>query len=215
MAGEVKTARRYNAEGRRRQADRRRQLVLTAARDLFVEHGYRGTTMETIAERAGVAVETVYARFGNKSKLLGRVLDVAIVGDEREVPLLGREWVDEVRGERDVRRRLRRLCDVTAAVLARVGPLHAAVRSAVDGDPELLALKRSHDEARYRGQLEFVRLLGDGLRPGLTLEAARDAYWAVASPEVHHLLTVDRGWDSDRYRAWLVQVLEPALLDVS
>lgn len=171
--------------------------------------------MEGVAASAGVAVETVYAAFGNKSKLLARVLDISLVGDEQDIPLLQRAWVGEVSSEPDPRARLRLLAEVTTAVLARVSALHAAVRSAMDGDPELTALKRSHDEMRYRAQLEFVRLLGDALRPGLTLEAARDVYWTVGSPEVHHLLTVDRGWSPDRYTEWLVGVLEPALLGVS
>jgi AcrR family transcriptional regulator len=211
MAPGVK-ARSYNSEGRRQGADERRRRIVAAARELFLERSYHGTTMDEIAAHAGVATETVYAAFGNKSRLLGRVMDIAIVGDEREVPLLEREWVREVRQEPDPKARLDRLCAITATVLSRVGPLHAAVRSALDGDAELAALKGTHDEMRLRGQLEFVRLLQDALRPELSLEAARDIYWALASPELHHLLTVDRGWSSRRYRQWLSSVLEPALL---
>jgi len=213
MGAEVKARRRYDSEGRRRRADERRGAIIEAARELFLDRGYRATTVEAIAERAGVALETVYAGFGNKSKLVARVIDIAIAGDERELPLLERAWVAEVRAEADPRKRLRRLTAVTTAVLSRVGPLHALVRSAMHGDADLMSLKLRHDEMRYLGQLEFVRLLQDALRPGMTLEAARDIYWTVASPEVHHLLTVDRQWSSRRYQDWLTSVLEPALLN--
>ena len=44
--------------------------MLTAAYELFVAAGYSSTTMQAIAGRAGVAVQTVYAVFGSKRELL-------------------------------------------------------------------------------------------------------------------------------------------------
>ncbi len=215
MSAEVKARRRYNSEGRRRRADEKRREILVAARELFLERGYRATTMEGIAQRAATALETVYAGFGNKSKLFARVLDVAIVGDERDLALMERGWVAEVQAEPDPRARLRRIIAVTGEVLSRVGPLHALAVVAMDGDADLASLKQRQDELRYRTQLEFMRFLQDGLRQDLTLEAARDIYWAVASPEVQQLLTVDRQWSRTRYQEWLMSVLEPALLGPS
>ncbi|GAC1509064.1 MAG: hypothetical protein NVS1B3_10750 [Candidatus Dormibacteraceae bacterium] len=211
MRSEVKR-RTYSSEGRRKRAEAKRLEILEIARDLFLQHGYRATTMEAIAQKAEVAAETVYAAFGNKSKLFTRVIDIAVVGDAREVPLLQREWVGQIKAEPDPRVRLLRLTELSASVLARVGPLHSLVRAVMEGDPEVAAIKLRQDELRYQGQLEFVRLLDGSLRPGLTLETARDIYWTVASPEVHHLLTIDRKWTRKRYQEWLMSVLEPALL---
>jgi AcrR family transcriptional regulator len=212
VSAEVNGRRRYDAQGRRRRAEEKRTQMLDAARELFLAGGYHATTMEAIADRVGVSVESIYAAFGNKMRLFARAVDVAIVGDQLAIPLLQRDWVGEVRAEPSARTRLWMLTGVTTSVLSRVGPLHAIVRSLVDTDAELGAYKRRQDELRYKFQLEFVRLLEDSLRPGLNLEAARDIYWTVASPEVHHLLTVDRGWPNERYRDWLMSVLEPALL---
>lgn len=51
---------------RERQKQQRRVDMLVAARTLFVEHGYSRTTMDAIAEAAGVGVATVYTYFSNK-----------------------------------------------------------------------------------------------------------------------------------------------------
>ena len=47
--------------------------LLDAARDLFFEHGYAGTTMEQIAARAGFSKRTTYIYFKNKDELFLRV----------------------------------------------------------------------------------------------------------------------------------------------
>ena len=51
---------------RDRQKVQRREEMLVAARTLFVARGYSSTTMEAIAEQAGVGVSNVYTYFGNK-----------------------------------------------------------------------------------------------------------------------------------------------------
>jgi AcrR family transcriptional regulator len=51
---------------RDRQKQQRRESMLIAARTLFVERGYSRTTMDAIAELAGVGVATVYTYFTNK-----------------------------------------------------------------------------------------------------------------------------------------------------
>ena len=49
-------------------AETRRQIV-RAARRLFVDSGYAGTTVEAIAAEAGVALATVYKAFGTKAAI--------------------------------------------------------------------------------------------------------------------------------------------------
>ncbi len=51
---------------RDRQKEKRRVDMLVAARTLFVARGYSRTTMDAIAESAGVGVATVYTYFGSK-----------------------------------------------------------------------------------------------------------------------------------------------------
>ena len=67
------------ADGRQRAAhlgpERRRPLVLDAALHLFVEHGYRGTSMEGIAAAAGVTKPVVYRCYPNKQELFRALLE--------------------------------------------------------------------------------------------------------------------------------------------
>jgi AcrR family transcriptional regulator len=79
MPNQVKSRRSYNSSGRRSQAQRTRADVIQNARDLFIEHGYTGTTMAAVAARAGVSVETIYKSIGNKPAVLKAVLDGAMI----------------------------------------------------------------------------------------------------------------------------------------
>lgn len=49
--------------------------MLDAALRVFLQHGYRGTSMQAIAEAAGVTKPVVYECFRNKDKLLLNLLD--------------------------------------------------------------------------------------------------------------------------------------------
>src|SRR5690242_11057219 len=98
--------RRYRSSLRARQAADTRSQVLVAAAALFEEKGWAGTTVAAIAERAGVAIETVYSGFGSKKHVLRAVLDFAVVGDAEPVPLVERD-VFAALGEGDRDQRIR------------------------------------------------------------------------------------------------------------
>ncbi len=50
--------------------ERTRRRILAAATERFAHHGYRKTSVEDIARRAGIAKGTVYLHFKNKADLL-------------------------------------------------------------------------------------------------------------------------------------------------
>jgi AcrR family transcriptional regulator len=85
--------------GSRTRATRRK--ITDTATELFVLDGYSATTLERIASRAGVAVQTVYFHFGNKSGVLREAVDVAAVGDDQPVAMLDRPWLEQARAEPD------------------------------------------------------------------------------------------------------------------
>ena len=68
--GEVKRAPRARMTG----AQRRLQLI-EVARGLFAERGFEGTSIEEIAQRAGVSKPIVYEHFGGKEGLYAVVVD--------------------------------------------------------------------------------------------------------------------------------------------
>src|SRR4029079_19440055 len=54
---------------RAEQVERNRGLVVEAARRVFLEHGYAGATLETIADAAGFSKGVVYSQFESKADL--------------------------------------------------------------------------------------------------------------------------------------------------
>ena len=55
-------------------AEKTRSNILNAARRLFSEHGFAGTSVDSIAEAAGANKQRIYAYFGSKKKLFEAVL---------------------------------------------------------------------------------------------------------------------------------------------
>src|ERR1700735_2954087 len=51
------------------------QLIICSARDAFLEKGYDGVSMDEVASRAGVAKQTVYARYASKDALFLAVVE--------------------------------------------------------------------------------------------------------------------------------------------
>src|SRR6059036_2995127 len=58
----------------RRDAERNRQRILEAARELFAERGL-GVTLNDMAHHAGVGVGTVYRRFPDKARLIDELFE--------------------------------------------------------------------------------------------------------------------------------------------
>lgn len=52
----------------------KRDLIVAAGHALFLEAGYGATSMDAIAERAGVSKRTVYSHFGGKEALFAGVI---------------------------------------------------------------------------------------------------------------------------------------------
>ncbi len=70
--------------GRRLTAEARRRQLFEVALGLFAEHGYAATTMDDIAEQAGVTKPLVYQHFESKRALYLELMDVfstALVSD--------------------------------------------------------------------------------------------------------------------------------------
>lgn len=53
----------------------RGQLILDAAKELFLIHGFDGTSLEMIIEKSGGSRRSIYAEFGNKQGLLFAVIE--------------------------------------------------------------------------------------------------------------------------------------------
>lgn len=56
----------------------KRRVILDAARRVFIEHGFRGASIELIVAAAGVSKPTVYHHFGSKERLFAAILEEAV-----------------------------------------------------------------------------------------------------------------------------------------
>jgi len=63
---------------------RKRRSIVDAAREVFMERGYAGATMDAIAAAAGVSKPTVYNHFADKQQLFAQMLSDTI--DELTLP---------------------------------------------------------------------------------------------------------------------------------
>ena len=199
-------ARPYASPVREERARATQRRVMDAAYDLFLTQGYPSTTVSAIAERAGVSAQTIYNGFGSKAALLKRVYDVRLAGDDEPVPLAQRPEVVAAYAERDPVSFLRSYARLARQISERVGPFALVLMDgAAAGDPELKAHVETMNQERLVGArmvANRVRELG-ALRPGLSVDRARDVIWTINSVEVWHLLTGLRGWSARAYEDWV------------
>nr|WP_278265374.1 TetR/AcrR family transcriptional regulator [Nocardia sp. AG03] len=76
---------------KQRRAAETREWILTAAAQVFAEHGYGAGTTNRIAERAGVSIGSLYQYFPNKDAILRALMDGHIDAGTR---LLGERLAD-------------------------------------------------------------------------------------------------------------------------
>jgi AcrR family transcriptional regulator len=200
------------SHGVKARATRRR--ITDAATELFLATGYGTTTLEQIAERAGVAVQTVYFHFGNKRTVLKESVDIAAVGDDEPVPLLDRPWLVKLRAEPDARRVIALWVRSSREIFGRIAPIMQVVRDAAGADPDMAEQWATNREQRLVALRVLAELVADRgrLRPGLTIAGATDVIYTLLSIEVYSLLTADRGWSPARWQRWMADTLADALL---
>jgi AcrR family transcriptional regulator len=194
-------------DGRRARSQRTSSRVLAASHELFVAQGYARTSMEAIADRAGVSAQTVYNQFGTKCELLAAVLDRAIVGDAAPVAVMKRSWfvVGEEESAADA---IARFARAGAAILARVAPVYDVMRSA-SALPEVGQLLAENRRRRRADQRRLVRSLAATgvLRPDLDAQHASDVVYGLVNEDVYLMLTTDCRWSRKRFTTWLTETL--------
>jgi AcrR family transcriptional regulator len=212
--GKVKAPRPYDSSLRKEQARQTRSRILDSAEQLFAERGYAPSTMEAIAAAAGVAVDTVYAAFGTKRGVLSALVDVRVGGDDQPIDLLDRAGPQAVRRQPDQRSQLEGFAKDVTGILERVRPVHDIMRGAAAVDSEIAALRARLEAHRFQNMLKFVSWVAANgpLRGGMGEEAAAAIVWSLASPEMHRMLRVERGWTSERYTEWLGETLTRTLV---
>jgi TetR/AcrR family transcriptional regulator, regulator of autoinduction and epiphytic fitness len=201
--------------GRRaRKALETRHRVLDAAEALFTRDGYSTTTMTAVAEQADVAVQTLYAVFGNKRAILTELIDARVVGDDHAGSLPSREDWRAMEREPDPHRQLALFAQIATRIATRSAAINEIMAQAAGADPEIAAIYQQQRQSRYTDQRRIARSLArkGALREGLTETRAADIIWAIATTRTYRALVDERQWTSDQYEHWLKDLLARALL---
>ncbi len=191
---------------RQRQAQATRNLIVSAAQGLFLEQGYICTTIEAIAERAGVATSTVYAVFGSKRGILRAIRDT---WHERTHI---RQVLNESHASSNPRERLMKLAEATRQQWELGAEVTAIYTGAAAADPRAAAELSEALTGRRVGMQTFAKNLAPHLREGLDVAHAASILQALCRSEVYDELVRHSGWSPDEYQAWLLDMLKREIL---
>jgi len=210
MPGPVK--RRYDATRRRQAAARTREAILDAARQLFTERGYAATPMTAIADRAGVALDTIYASVGRKPELARLLIETAISGTDQAIPAEQRDYVRAIQAAPDAGTKIAIYAAAVAAIAPRLALVLAIIQQAARDEPELARLWDQIAERRAANMRRFVADLATAAPLRLDPDQAADIVWATNSAEMYQLLVGQRGWSPQRYERFLADTWRRLLL---
>jgi AcrR family transcriptional regulator len=200
---EVKAAR---VPLRQRQALETRRAIANAARSLFTERGYAATSIEVVADQAGVAARTVYAIFGTKKAILGAICE---------------EWLAEAgiveaaaagMKERDLRRRLSLVAQSSRRQWESERGVRAMLEGAAASDAEVARMLAGWKDDRARSLHAVVVGVEGDLRSEIDHQRAGAIIRALTSAEVYVELVAGEGWTPDEYERWLAGLLVGVLV---
>ena len=203
-----RTRRPYRSSLREDQARATRRSVVEAARDLFLEVGWSRTTIDAVAQRAGVSRKTVFTAVGGKAVLIKLALDWALVGDDEPVPMADRPEVADLEAQTEPVELVRRWARFNVAIGMRAGPLADVLAVAADVDPEAAQVHATSERNRLSGAEAFVHRLHaiGGLRPDLTVQDAVPTALVLMDPSIPRTLVREHGWTQEEYTAWVERI---------
>jgi len=204
----------YRSALRQEQARTTRRAVVRAARDLFVERGWKGTTIDAVAERAGVSRKTVFTSVGGKPALITLAWDWALAGDDAPVALGDRPVVRQMLAETDPRTVVGEWARLVCTIASRLAPLYEVLQNAAEADPEVAEVHATSERNRLGGARALVSHLDEigGLRAGLDVDRATEAAAVLMDPMPYRRLVADAGWRFDDYVALIERMAAVTLL---
>jgi AcrR family transcriptional regulator len=214
MPAAVNSRRGYDSPRRREQAAETRRKILDAAGELFARDGYAAVAMPAIADRAGVALKTVYLAFGTKAGVLHGLWDIRLGGDDQPLPVMERPWYRRLLQADDPVALVRTAARQSRETKDRAGDLMRIIRQAALTEPALADLW-DRIETEFRAVLGGFagRLAALGaLAPGIDVARATDLLWTLNHPDTWYLLVRRCGWTPDQYEQWVGDTLVAQLL---
>ena len=147
--------------------------------------------------------------FSSKRALLKAVLDVSFGGDDEPVAFGDRPEVRAAQAEQDPRALVRAFARIGRDFMGRSSAIMHVLATAAQVHPDAAHLLEEIRRQRHVGQSRIVAALAalDGLDPDLPYAEATDIAYVAMSPDVHRILTVERGWTGQQYEQWLARSL--------
>jgi AcrR family transcriptional regulator len=204
----------YRSDLRATQAVQTRRRIVASAARLFVEQGYGTTTVDAVAEAAGVSRKTVFTAVGSKLDLLTTAVDWAVAGDDEPMPIADRTAMRQLLQQRDPGILLTGLARSFTAISIRVAPLSGALEAAAGIDHGARAVLEQSHRRRLGDARKVVERLRDldALTGDLTYGEAVDLVWLAMDPALFDRLVRMRGWAAERFEEWLADDLCRRLL---
>jgi AcrR family transcriptional regulator len=203
-------------KGRRERSRATRKAIIAAAHLEFTAHGFHGATIAAIAERAGVAPQTIYFVFNTKANLISAVIDSAVMGaDDDPLPPQAQTWWHTMLEEPDAVRSLQLFVRGAGPAFARASTIGEILAAAARTDDEIKETFEHHQNLRREafGQvLDSLATKGD-LRSDISREQLLDVFLVVYSDATYHVLTTEMGWPHEQVMDWLCTDLPPLLIE--
>ena len=208
----VKRSRQYSSAVRDEQAARTRTRILDAAGELFVERGYARTTVQDVADRAGVARDTVHATFGGKAKLLTSLIDLRLVPDGSVPNITQTPAAQAIKDERDPRKQIEMFAAWITRISTHLRPVFEILRTASAVEPEMAEVFAEMDRFRMQNMQAYARWFAARGPLRVSTRRAGEIIWTLASPDVARMLCDELGWTQAQHARWLADTLTRSLL---
>ncbi|MBV9681366.1 MAG: TetR/AcrR family transcriptional regulator [Solirubrobacterales bacterium] len=193
---------------RERMAQQTRGDILRAARRLFAERGYAATSINDIAEEAGVAIQTIYARLGSKRGMLLALID--LIDEEAGVGPLAQDVISAATPLAALRAAVR----LTRSFQERCGDIIEALFTAAGAEPDLAdAVAEGQRRHREGARITIDRIQAlHGLRNDTAPEQAQALFALSTNHEAWRELITGYQFDWEQAEDWLLDALSRALL---
>lgn len=197
----------YRSALRAEQAQRTRLQIARAARTCFLDTGWAGTSVRSVAAAAGVSEATVYAVYGSKAGLAESLVDFA----DSAADVTGA--LDALAAaEGDPPRQLSILVGFDRRIFEHGGDV---LRVIVEGRRQEPALAAAYAEGRRRGDHHrrevFASWPASTWKEGVGPDEAVDVFAVICSIETYDIATLERGWSPERLERWWYATLADLL----
>ena len=201
----------YDASGRQRRAEERREAVIDAAASVFAARGFDGTTIADIAKAAGVSVP-YFQKLGTKTDLFVMAIERVTVGPQQRTVDRARDELETTALNVTRDEFLTAIATLTAEWNERSYGMWRAWANT--DDPEL--------RARWEAQMatirdEWARYLSyfddrGWWRADVPRAEQVASVWLLTMAETYERMTVVAGLSRDEYTAWLRRAMAAVLV---